>query len=264
MTPNEPFSSDQANSKESPEIYKEIDFSGKEHQLLSCPKCDHFISGADINIETTIARCSSCQHVFGFEHDNESQQLRPAQIIPEGVEVLKLRSELDIRLKWIDTTSKSGRWFLMLFAGFWNIILLPFVIGVIVSGQWGIFLFLSAHLMVGLGLLWHLATIYLNRTSISVTKQRIRIRTFPMKHFLWKSKDIDAATIQQLYVTRYVQSTTNGEPNHAYALYAILGTGEKVSLIRGMNRESQVYIEQEIESYLGIKNRKVKEEARPD
>jgi len=246
--------------KQEQEVYKELDFSN-EHPLLSCPKCNHFISGKDINIEKTIARCSHCNHVFGFEHDSSSDQLKPVQIIPEGVEVLKLRSELDIRLKWLDTTSKSGRWFLTLFAGLWNLILLPFVIMVVVTGEWGILLFLSAHLLVGLGLIWHLATIYMNRTSISVTKRRIRVRTIPFRHFLWKNKEMDIDRITQLYVSRYVQSTSNGEPNYAFALYAIMDTGEKISLIRGMNRETQVYLEREIENYLGIKNRKVPEES---
>ena len=62
-------------------------------------------------------------------------------------------------------------------------------------------------------------------------------------------------------MTRYVQSTSTGEPNYAYALYGILDSGEKVSLVRGMNKETQVFVEKEIENYLGIKNRKVPDEA---
>ena len=246
---------------EAKEAYKELDFSGVEHSLLSCPKCNHFISGKDINIEKTIAKCEECQHVFSYEHDAESKRLKPAAFIPDGVEVLKLRSELDIRLRWADTTTKGGRWFMLFFTAFWNLIVLPFAVGAIVSGAWGILLFLSAHLSVGLGLMWHLATIYLNQTSISVTKQKIRIRTLPLRSLFWKSREIKTDEIRQLYVTRYVQSTSNGEPNHAYALYAIMDDGEKVSLIRGMNRETQVYVEQQIEGYLGIKNKKVPEES---
>lgn len=251
---------DQLNPKDTNEAYKEIDFSAPEHQLLSCPKCNHFISGNDINIEKTIAKCSQCQQVFGFEHDSDSPKLKPTLIIPDGIEVLKLKSELDLRLKWLDTTSNSGRWFLTLFAGLWNIFVLPFAIGAVVTGNWGILLFLSAHLSVGLGLLWHLGSLYFNRTSISITKRRIKIRTLPFRQFIWKDKEVDVDTIRQFYVSRYVQSTTNDNPNYAYALYAILNTGEKISLIRGMNRESQIYIEQEIENFLGIKNQRVPEE----
>lgn len=243
------------------DAYKEFDFSKDETSLLACPKCKHFISGANLNVEETMATCSHCNHVFGFEHDHDSQSLKPVRLMPEGVEVLKLRSELDIRLKWTDTTSDSGRAFLLLFTGLWNIILLPFLIMVIAGGLWGVLLFLSAHLLVGMGLIWHLATIYMNRTSVSVTKSRVRIRSYPLKHFLWRNKELETDSIRQLYVSKYVQSTTNGNPNYAYALYAIMDDGEKVALIRGMNRQTQVYIEREMEDYLGIKNKKVPEES---
>ena len=261
MDSSEELSKEPSLPVEAQEAYKELDFKEFGHSLLTCPKCSHFISGKDINIEKTLAKCEDCNHVFSFEHDPETKKLHPAKVMPKGVEALKLRSELDLRLKWTETTSKGGRAFLLLFTTLWNLILLPFVIGAIASGAWSILLFLSLHLAVGLGLLWHLATVYMNQTSISVTKRRIRITTTPLRSFLWKRKEIEVDSINQFYVTRYVQSTSNGEPNYAYALYAILTSGEKVSLIRGMNRETQSYVEQEIERFLGIKNRKVPDEA---
>jgi hypothetical protein len=241
------------------QLQEELDFSGQS-PILSCPRCNHFIKGSDVNIEKTIAKCSHCEHVFAFEHDSNSLQLKPVPIIPEGIETLKLKSELDIRLKWLNTTSKGGRKFLTLFAAMWNLMLLPFVLVVILSGEFGILLFLSLHLLVGLGLLWHLGTIYLNRTSILINKRKLRVRTIPLRHLLWPNTEIDVDSIQQLYVTKYVQSTSNGIPNYAYALYAILDNGEKRALIRGMSRETQIYIEKEIEDYLGIKKRRVPEE----
>ena len=61
-----------------PVIEQEIDFSDKKHHLLACPKCNHFISGVDINVEKTLAKCGHCQHMFNFEHDSETQTLKPA------------------------------------------------------------------------------------------------------------------------------------------------------------------------------------------
>ena len=260
MDPSKSIKPGEEQLKEVSALKTEIDFNKEGHGLLTCPKCKHFISGEDINIEKTVAKCSHCHHVFGFAYDSTTASLVPEVIVPQGVEELKLKSELDIRLKWLQTTSKGGRWFLILFTTMWNLILLPFVVGVIISGLWGILLFLSAHLLIGLGLLWHLATVYFNQTSISVSEHGIKIRTMPLLHPLWKNKDIDTNSLKQLYVSRYVASTSNGVPNYAYALYAILNTGEKISLIRGMNRETQVYIERAIEDYLGIRNTKVSEE----
>ena len=242
------------------EKYKEIDFTDEKHRLLSCPKCNHLISGSDINIEKTIAKCSNCNHVFGFSHDSKIGGLVPELIPPEGVEVLKLRSELDLQLDWKKTTSKGGKTFLLAFTFLWNLILLPFVLVILLSGQWGILLFMSLHLLVGIGLLWYMAGVFLNKTSISLSRKKMKIRTVPLKLPLFKSKEIDVDRIEQFYVTQYTASTTNGVPNYAYALYAIMDDGERVSIVRGMNRETQHYIEQQLEAYLGIKNVKVAEE----
>jgi hypothetical protein len=260
MSSPDPLHTGDEKPREIKEAYPELDFTEKDHSLLSCPKCNHFINGADIDIEKTIAKCSHCNHVFGFAHDSASGQLKPEQIIPEGVEVLKLKSELDIRLNWLKTTSTGSRTFMLLFTGIWNLILLPFVMVIIATGNWGILLFMSLHLAVGFGLIWYLASIYVNKTSLSITKRKLRIRTMPLRNPLFKAREIDTNDLKQLYVSKYTQSTTNGVPNFAYALYAILADGEKVSLLRGMNRQTQQYIEKEIEGYLGIRNLKVPEE----
>ena len=112
------------------DIPQELVFEDKG-PILSCPNCNHFISAKDIHPETTTATCSHCQHVFGYEHDSATQKLKPTQLIPDGIEVLKLRSELDMRLRWFDTTSKSGRGFLTFFTVLWNLMLLPFLIVVL-------------------------------------------------------------------------------------------------------------------------------------
>jgi hypothetical protein len=239
-----------------------LDFSGKEDQLLSCPKCNHFISGSDINIEKTIARCGNCNHVFGFSHDSHTGLLRSELLLPEGVETLKLKSELDIRLDWNKTTSKGGKGFMTLFTLVWNLILLPIVLTIVLTGNWGILLFLSLHLAVGLSFLWYTAAIYLNKTSISISNRRLKVRSLPIRLPTSRVKEMDVRDIDQLYVSKYTASTTNGVPNYAYALYAIMKDGSKVSLLRGMNKETQRYIEQEIEGHLHIKNKFVDEEDR--
>jgi hypothetical protein len=72
-----------------------------------------------------------------------------------------------------------------------------------------------------------------------------------------RNHKIPVEDIDQLYVTRYAESRTNGTPNYAYALYAILRGGRKMRLVKGMNEQTQKYLEYEIESFLNIKDRKV-------
>jgi hypothetical protein len=238
----------------------EHDFTGKNQLLLSCPKCNHFISGKDINIEKTVARCGHCAHVFGFAHDSATGSLQPEVLVPEGLEVLKLKSEVEFRLDWRKTTSSGGRKFMLVFTLLWNLILLPFVLSIILSGAWGILLFLSIHLAVGLGFMYSLASIYLNKTVVSVSQRRIRINTTPLRSPFSGAREINTEDVKQLYVSKYTQSRTNGVPNYAYALYALLRNGQKITLVRGMNEETQRYLEYEVESYLDIRNALVPEE----
>ncbi len=260
MNPSEPLHEESKSEIPAEETYQEINFNAPEHQLLTCPKCNHLITGEDINIEKAIAKCSNCHNVFGFAFDSKIGGLVPELIPPEGIEVLKLRSELDLRLDWKKTTSTGGKSFLMAFTFLWNLILLPFVLMILISGNWGILLFMSLHLAVGLGLIWYMAAVFLNKTSITLSRHKLKIRTLPLRLPFTKSGEYDIDDIKQLFVSKYTASTSNGVPNYAYALYAIMKNGDKVSLLRGMNRETQHYIEQELETFLGIANEKVKEE----
>lgn len=240
-----------------------ISLPGVALQPLLCPSCQHEVGADALNPEKGTAQCPHCYHVFGFSHDSATGQLRPEQLLPDGLEVLKLRSELDLRLRWMHTTSAWNRKFFILFTTLWNLILLPFVITVVVSGNLGILLFLSLHLLVGLGLIGYLAAIYVNTTEVSVTPDRVRISSGPIRFPFGKAREWPAKEVDQLYVSRYTAGTQNGSPRYAYALYAILKSGDKVSLLRGMNQRTQAYLEQEIESYLGIANRPVADEAVP-
>jgi hypothetical protein len=240
--------------------YPELDFNSQEHQLLSCPKCNHLIGGNEVNIEKTIAHCTHCGHIFGFAHDSKSGRLKPERLIPEGIEVLRLRSELDVSLDWKKTTSKGGRKFFTLFTFAWNTMLLPFLLVGLLMGNWGILLFLSLHLLVGMGLLWYIAAIYFNRSTLTISDRKLRVQSGPVRLPVFKNREISTDQIDQFYVSRYTASTTNGVPNYAYALYVILKSGERISLLRGMNWETQQYLEQEIEAYLGIMNKTVENE----
>jgi predicted Zn finger-like uncharacterized protein len=254
--------------KEEKHLYKEpLDFEQRKHHLLACPNCDNFVSADDINIDKTIAKCSSCNHVFNFEHQFEAGRKefdygRPEMLIPEGLEVLKLRSELDIQINWFKATSKASFAFTAIFTIIWNLILLPFVVTAIASGAYHILLLTSAHLIVGLSMLYYLVSIFANTTSILVNKRTLEIKTTPLKSPLRKNVKLDIKEIKQLYVSRYVASKTNNKPNFSYALYAITNQNKRVQLLKGMTRETQQYLEQEIEKFLEIKDAKVSGETK--
>lgn len=220
----------------------------KYHHLLTCPNCNFFVAAKDINIKKTIAKCENCNHIFSFEDDFDFREGRPEMLIPAGMEVLKLRSELDIEVKW----NKSIQPMMVVFTLMWNILLLPFVISGLMAGQAQILLFAGAHIAVGLSLLYGILAKLFNKTNISVTQRKIEISTSPFPTPGKSKVEIAADELEQLYVNRYVSSTTNGVANYAYGLYAIHKNGSKFPLVKGLNKESQLYLEQEIERYLDI------------
>ena len=236
----------------------------KSDQLdLVCVNCGSEIAGENININSSLAKCGNCNTVFSIKDDHfflkeEVETKRPEMIMPEGTDVLELSESLDIRLDWLKSHPRGALGFLTIFAIFWNGILGAVAAGFWAMGQTSDIAFLGIHLLVGLVLLYYLATVYLNYTDIIVNRSYIDISHRPVKNPFIRAKRIESKEVDQLYVSRYVSSTTNGKPNYAYALFAILKTnGRKVKLVKGMNRETQLYLEQEIEKYLGIKDRPV-------
>ncbi|MBT8218820.1 MAG: hypothetical protein KJP00_03300 [Bacteroidia bacterium] len=230
---------------------------------IDCAECGTPILAADININNTIAKCHNCNSIFDFQNEIKSwDRNRPEIFMPEGLEVLKLQSELDMQVSWLKTKPKKGFGFLVLFAFLWNLIIIPMVVGGLMAGEISVLLGTSLHLLVGLGLIGYVASIFVNTTDIIVDRHYLEISHRPIKLPFFKKHKIPSKDIKQLYVTRYVASTTNGVQNHAYGLYAILKNEKRVQILKGMNRETQLYIEQEIENYLEIKDKKITGELR--
>lgn len=237
-----------------------LDLESRQDHLLRCPSCDHFIKADDININKLIAKCAQCSHIFSFENVHIGKQIgysRPDMLIPAGLEVLKLQSELDIQVNWFRNVAKSSFAFTLIFTLIWNLVLLPFVLTALATGAYSILLFTSAHVAVGIGMLLRMLALFVNTTHVNVTRRNLEIRTTPMPSLFRRNRKIPAEEIQQLYVTKYVESRTNGNPNYAFGLYAILKNGQKVTLVKGMNEATQKYLEYEIESFLGIKDKPV-------
>lgn len=240
-----------------------LDLESRAHQLLSCPNCEHFVKAEDINIDKTLAKCSNCDHVFNFGHNYPhlaDAYSRPDLLIPEGLEVLKLRSELDVQVNWWKSGSKGFTGFLLTFTLMWNLILLPFVITAIASGQLYILLFTSVHLLVGISMLARVFAQFFNTTHVNLTRRYLEIKTRPVPDLFRKDRKIPVEEIEQLYVTKYVSARKNNTPQYAHALYALLKNGKKIRLVKGMNLETQRYLEHEMESFLHIEDEKVEGE----
>ena len=110
------------------EQYKYQHAESKLH--LKCSDCGTDIPARDVNITETLAKCDNCNNIFKFDKEifPEWKRRKPEMFIPEGMEVLKLPSELDIQFDWYNAHSKKGLGFKTFFTFMWNIMLLPFVL----------------------------------------------------------------------------------------------------------------------------------------
>lgn len=224
------------------------------YKKLDCPNCGTDILSEDINLSKGLAKCSQCHVLFNVENEVE---IPPGKeeifVIPKGIEVLKMFSELEIKMDWRHTASK----FMMFFTLVWNGILFPMALVIILSGELSMLLFMSIHLAVGLGFLyWSLAALF-NTTYITVDSNYINIQHRPFQLF-FKEYQLETKEVDQLYVKKYSNGSTNGTPNYVYGVMAIMKSKEEIKIIKGLNKPQQaLYIEQEIEKFAEIKDRPV-------
>lgn len=225
---------------------------------LQCTNCGADILSEDINISKLIAKCKQCNTVFEFEQTVRSlPRNRPEIVMPQGIEAYHLLSELNVEVKWRQSFSS----FLAFFTIFWNGIVFIFVAAAIITGTFTMLLAVSLHLLIGLGLLYYMLTVLVNTTYITASNYRVLIEHRPLKLPFYPNREIPVMEIDQLYVERYVASTTNNRPNHAFGLFLLKKNGEKVRLLKGLRNPDQArYIEQEIEGFLKIPDRKVEDE----
>lgn len=226
---------------------------------LDCPSCGSPIFSIDINPNKSLAKCGSCDHIIQINEDDffYSRPHRPEIMIPEGVDVLTLSESLDIRIIWRKSNSKTGINFLIFFTLLWNLIIGAFVFSILQSGELKALIGIGLHAFVGIGLLYWITALFINKTDIVISRDNIDILHGPIKLPFKSNTSFKRNELKQFYVTEYVQSTNNGRPNYAYGLYAIHKNGNKVEILRDLDSKTQLYLEQEIERYLYIKDKAV-------
>lgn len=220
---------------------------------VKCPGCGETISSDQINIHQNLAKCTNCTTLYQL---NEALPLRnkPEEFMPKGVDVLHLTNELDIEISW----RRSMSTFLVFFTIVWNSIVFIVAAGAILSGNFSALLFMSFHLFIGISLLYYHLTLIFNHTNILVDDRRMHIDHYPLRLPFYPKRNIEVDRIKQLYVEKYVESTTNDIPNYAYSVTGLLDDGKKLKLIKGLMHLDQArYIEQEIENFLHITDKKM-------
>lgn len=230
------------------------------HLQLACPNCATPIRSEDININELVAKCHHCHSVFSFSRELSVQNRHRIEVmLPPGFEAFNTLSALDIEITWRQTTKGIG--FFIFFALFWNGILSIFIVTALVTGAYEMILFTSLHLLIGLGLIYYILSVMLNKTYIFVSRREISVEHRPIRLPFYPNRSITAMDLDQLFVQKYVSGKTNGRPNHAFSVIARMRTGSDITLVKGLRQPEQAtYVEQQIEKFLNIEDRVIEEE----
>lgn len=250
-------------------------------RTLDCPHCGSEVPAKNINIGRLVAVCPTCDTVFQFGSGGEA--VAPsAPATPTAtpyVEKTKLKQKprkvapsrairtfddtqtggFEIHKRARSSGNKGGMAGMVFFTVLWDGFMVMWYGIAFSTGAWEMALFGTLHGAVGVGLTYWVLTYYFNVTRIAVTPAQVTVTTTPI--YVHAPRRFDATHIDQFYV-RSTGYEVNGKP-HFEVMADILGE-EPQKVVGGfINYADAVYVEQEIEHYLGIEDMPVPGEANP-
>ena len=238
------------------ELPKTPEAAPKVFQKINCPSCDTEVSADNLNIDKGVAKCGGCHAIFSIEKEVENVKKEPEKVKvkqeylrPEGIDLFYFNDELNIAMKqnphWIDIT---GGFLLPLFAAMF---IFFYFIGTKVPGILPIALTIPA-----LYFMYRLFQYHKSKTYIDISNNKITIRHRPNN--FKKDQEFDTRDIDQLYL----QNDPNGTGKIIINMVINSAAGQKhrrlIAIPHGHLSRAK-YLEQEIEKYLGIEDRKVPE-----
>ncbi len=232
---------------ELPKIKKEFP---KVFKKVHCPSCSEVVGVENITLEKSLAKCSGCEVIFSIEKEVASLKAKTTMkqeiFRPEGIDMFFYKDDLEISIEphigVIDA-----------FCGF----LFPFVtaFSIFVYFDKGISIYIPLLLTVGsIFFLYRILNNHKNKTYIDVNDHSLTLKHRPKN--LKKDKRFLVEDIDQVYLKKAAD-----QPGY-FTLHLIVNgpNGQQHQKLLTVNSISKAkYLEQEIEKYLGIEDRKVPE-----
>lgn len=230
---------------------------------IRCQQCDQVLDVANVNLDRLIARCDACNILFDCSSqvvtsappaaEEDRWRLRPERPPvpqPSSVEVVREGGRLRLFYRWFGFQFL----FLILFCTFWDGFLIVWYATALMQKeiQWVMVLFPLGHLAVGVGLTYYTLCGLLNRTVLTVGQGQLDVRHEPLP---WRgARSLPVSGLQQLFTVEHVGS----KGSRTYELCAVYSDGRKVSVLSGLAGSDQaLFMEQQVEAFLGIRNQAV-------
>ena len=185
---------------------------------------------------------------------------------PNTLQLIESFDQLQLVRRWFT----PGLFFLLFFCIAWDGFLvfwysMAFGVGggMPGPGKWLFVLFPIAHVAVGVGLTYFVIAGFLNRTVVTVTRESIQVRHFPVP---WRgNKTVDLNEIDQVYCTMNVATTNqrgrSSQPGFCVNLLFKDGLSDKLVGMLSSADEAR-YIVRSIEDFYGWQHHPVAGEIR--
>jgi len=202
---------------------------------IQCPHCGAPVATAHINMQKLLAACPQCDQVFSIEPFFNAEQLpTPHEKTKRPADLNIETSQDQFQASYLWRKSSGGVIGLAAVIG-----ILESFVGLVLIG--GMFLAGIPILLMGLYLL---LTVLLNRTTLTITHDRITVRTEPIYgRFLYRS--ISRSQVAQV---KLVDAGWSRDPQ--CSIDAVDWDGTRRQLVRGLQRNYAQYLVQQITRYL--------------
>ena len=242
---------------------------------LNCQACGAPLSAESFDRRLAIVTCTNCGSIFDLASrgarstadaapKGASPERAPVSL-PERFDVQGSGRNIRIRWRWF----KVAELFLIPFAIAWNVFLvgwysIAFGVGSDVPGGMGLIMmvFPLAHVAVGVGVAYRAVANLVNRTTVAAVDGTLRVRHGPLPW--WPNPTVPLRDLEQLYVTRKVVRGKNGT-SVTFELRAVTRAHRTQLLLGGLAALDQaLWLEQELERALDIRDRAVAGEYKGD
>lgn len=216
---------------------------------LKCRNCGSQLKPEDISPNLAAARCHHCNALFALPLSAGGRVIpRPEVPLPPKFRMEERMDGLVVTRRWLDASA----YFLLFFAVFWNGFMLVWNAISLFQGIWIMSAFGLIHTAVGLFLIYKVLSMFLNSTAVKVGYDSVEVVIGPVP---WKgNKRLPKAEVEQLYCIERISRSKNGTTS-AYDVEAVLKGNRRETLVKGLPRHDQaLFIEQQLERHLGIKD----------
>ena len=222
---------------------------------LQCPSCSSPLSQEHFHSEDGYIKCSYCGALMTLQTQGRGPAAfreRGALALPKGMSLQLTPHGVEIIRRWFT----PAVFFLIPFCVVWDGFLVFWYAATIKGGAPLIFkLFPVIHVAIGVGLTCFTVALLVNRTRINGGRCDVTCTHAPLPWFGYKK--LPGVLIDQLYAKEHISHGKNG-PRTEYQLWLVNQNGQHEKICaQGMTREQALFIEQQLEKALGIKDRAV-------